>query len=160
MPRQALPIWNATGYNACGESNVSILQVTSIEPISEFSFTISDLDVDFMNMSQDGDSYLWDFGDGNISDLENPSHSYSESGTYTVSLTTTSIQCESVTETQEITVLIPPTPYFQFIAVGDCIPLIVQFEDLSEGEVDSYEWTFEGGNRPPFGIPPGLPSSE
>lgn len=133
---------NYQNFNGCDST---LFLTVYQEPISEFSFTISDLDVDFMNMSQNGDSYLWDFGDGNISDLDNPSHSYSEPGTYTVSLTTTSIQCESVTTTQEITVLIPPTPNFQFIAVGDCIPLIVQFEDLSEGEVESYFWTFEGG---------------
>ena len=31
--------------------------------------------------------YEWDFGDGNTSSLENPTHSYDEDGTYTVTLT-------------------------------------------------------------------------
>ncbi|MCG8670047.1 MAG: choice-of-anchor J domain-containing protein [Pseudomonadales bacterium] len=34
-------------------------------------------------------SYLWNFGDGNTSIDENPSHSYTSAGTYTVSLTVT-----------------------------------------------------------------------
>lgn len=34
-------------------------------------------------------SWLWNFGDGNQSTLQNPTHTYTSSGTYTVSLTTT-----------------------------------------------------------------------
>lgn len=34
-------------------------------------------------------SWLWDFGDGNQSTAQNPTHTYTTSGTYTVTLTTT-----------------------------------------------------------------------
>lgn len=34
-------------------------------------------------------SYLWDFGDGNTSELENPTHTYTDAGAYTVCLTIT-----------------------------------------------------------------------
>ncbi len=48
------------------------------------------------NGSNDSDgtieSYLWDFGDGNISILANPSHNYSQTGQYTVTLTVTDNQ--------------------------------------------------------------------
>jgi len=33
------------------------------------------------------DIWLWEFGDGDISDLQNPPHIYSKEGQYTVSLT-------------------------------------------------------------------------
>ena len=48
------------------------------------------LTVEFTNTST-GDSltYLWDFGDGNTSTQQNPSHEYSVAGNYTVTLTTT-----------------------------------------------------------------------
>jgi len=36
-----------------------------------------------------GTSYLWDFGDGTTSTLENPSHTYAADGSHTVSLTVT-----------------------------------------------------------------------
>jgi PKD repeat protein len=43
--------------------------------------------VNFINNSIDGDSYLWDFGDGNSSTDENPIHTYNEPGFYNVTLT-------------------------------------------------------------------------
>jgi len=43
-------------------------------------------------------SWLWDFGDGNTSALQNPSHTYATSGTFNVQLTVTDINgCSDVT---------------------------------------------------------------
>ena len=42
--------------------------------------------VDFTNTSYYSNAYYWDFGDGNTSTSTNPSHTYSNYGTYTVSL--------------------------------------------------------------------------
>ncbi len=47
--------------------------------------------VDFLDMSAGNlDSYSWDFGDGSTSSLRDPSHTYSNPGLYSVSLTVTS----------------------------------------------------------------------
>ena len=40
----------------------------------------------FVNQSIGADSYHWDFGDGNSSCEDAPSHTYSTAGTYTVKL--------------------------------------------------------------------------
>ena len=45
------------------------------------------LTVDFTNNSLYADTYQWDFGDGGQSNLENPTYTYFEAGTYTVTLT-------------------------------------------------------------------------
>lgn len=45
----------------------------------EFSFT-------YTGTAGTPDSYLWNFGDGNTSTEQNPTHTYTEDGTYTVSL--------------------------------------------------------------------------
>ena len=56
---------------------------------ADFSYSATKLKVDFTNLSSgDADSYLWDFDDGFISNNENPSHTFSASGTYQVTLTT------------------------------------------------------------------------
>lgn len=47
-------------------------------------------DVFFQDMSMNGaTSWLWDFGDGNVSSLQHPSHSYVGNGVYTVQLIST-----------------------------------------------------------------------
>lgn len=41
----------------------------------------------FANCSQKAETYLWDFGDGNTSILENPTHHFSDAGSFTIQLT-------------------------------------------------------------------------
>jgi len=42
--------------------------------------------ISFTNTSTNANKYVWDFGDGNISKIANPQHSYTQSGYYTVKL--------------------------------------------------------------------------
>jgi len=62
-------------------------------PIANFNYTMSgncdSTVVSFADTSIDGDTYLWNFGDGNNSNLTNPSHTYYNTGVYNVSLTVT-----------------------------------------------------------------------
>ncbi|MCB9175449.1 MAG: T9SS type A sorting domain-containing protein [Flavobacteriales bacterium] len=62
-------------------------------PIANFNYTMSgncdSTVVSFADNSIDGDTYLWNFGDGNNSNLTNPSHTYYNTGVYNVSLTVT-----------------------------------------------------------------------
>lgn len=52
------------------------------DPNNPFSFT-------FVNESINAETYAWEFGDGNTSTQESPSHTYSAEGDYTVELTAT-----------------------------------------------------------------------
>ncbi|PKV51638.1 putative secreted protein (Por secretion system target) [Aquimarina sp. MAR_2010_214] len=59
-------------------------------PLSDFEATKNCFVIDFRSTSTNRiNSYLWDFGDGNTSTNENPTHTYATNGNYTVSLTTT-----------------------------------------------------------------------
>lgn len=64
-------------------------------PIADFSYSAmqhcDSAVITFVDNSMDGDEYLWDFGDGNTSNLANPTHTYYTPDTYQVSLTVTDI---------------------------------------------------------------------
>lgn len=73
------------------ESNEIVKQVTVIDPSAapEASFTssVNYLEVAFTNTSANATTYEWDFGDGiGTSQSENPTYTYSEPGTYMVTL--------------------------------------------------------------------------
>jgi len=63
------------------------------DPVANFSYSASDLNVVFAETSSDSDgtivSWWWNFGDGITSAQRNPSHTYSVDGNYAVSLTVT-----------------------------------------------------------------------
>ena len=85
-----------TDANGCTDSSPSIEIIGA--PTAGFDTSVTDLQVAFTNQSTFGDTYSWDFGDGNTSTAENPTHTYNLSGVYTVTLTTTNA-CGSTTST-------------------------------------------------------------
>ncbi len=66
---------------------------TNQPPSASFTHTTSGLTANFTDTSTDFDgtivSWNWDFGDGGTSTAQNPSHTYAESGAYTVILIVT-----------------------------------------------------------------------
>ncbi len=63
--------------------------IDKYDPIAGFNHTNTNEIFTFINTSQNGISYLWDFGDGNTATQENPTHTYSSTGDFTVTLTIT-----------------------------------------------------------------------
>lgn len=59
--------------------------------------------IQFSNFSSNGDTYEWDFGDGNSSTDETPRHTYDKEGSYEVELTVTN-KCGSHTAKKTINV--------------------------------------------------------
>lgn len=56
-------------------------------PKAAFTFEVDGLEVVFTDTSTKKPTrWLWDFGDGTTSTLQNPTHTYAESGDYTVTL--------------------------------------------------------------------------
>lgn len=60
--------------------------VTAIFSTPQTSFCTTNTPISFVNSSLNATSYLWDFGDGTTSVEQNPTHTYANEGTYTVSL--------------------------------------------------------------------------
>ncbi len=141
--------------DACGSSDSAgvTIHVYSLPPAGALADSIQGcvpLTVHFIEVNPDsGQSYLWNFGDqSNLSLAKNPTHTYTSPGTYTVTLTVTSIHgCKTVvTYTNMINVY--PIPNAQFIWNPDYITEVypfVQFENQST-LANSYMWFFGDGD--------------
>lgn len=74
-------------------------------PTANFTTQVADLNVTFTNTSQNATTYAWDFGDGTTSSVVDPTHEYTQPGSYQVKLTSTNA-CRSVEKiTKVLTVL-------------------------------------------------------
>ena len=59
--------------NACQEDEVFENEIVEgAEPSADFSGSSGSLEVNFTNLSEDGDSYYWEFGDGGSSSENSP----------------------------------------------------------------------------------------
>lgn len=59
--------------------------------------------IQFINESKRGESYFWEFGDGGISTLTDPQHTFENAGVYSVTLTATAEPGEAY-NTERITI--------------------------------------------------------
>jgi gliding motility-associated-like protein len=89
-------------------------------------------------------NWAWNFGDGNTSNAQNPTYSYANPGTYTVSLTVTSNGGCTSSDSVAITVNAPPVA--NFVAQSTCLNTPTNFTDVSTGSINSWQWTFGDGN--------------
>jgi PKD repeat protein len=88
------------------------------------------------------DSYLWELGDGSSSAEENPSHTYSSPGTYSINLT---VSKGGGSKTCEGTVTIKPLPDCSWTSNAPvCNGTSVQFDGPTG--MDSYNWCFGDGS--------------
>jgi gliding motility-associated-like protein len=104
------------------------------------------LEVSFTNQTPgDANTYLWIFGNGNVSDEENPpSQTYSADGDYVISLTATDAFGCSSTVTSSVKVGEPNANFL--IPDTVCVGEAVQVQNLSGAGV--YNWDF-GPNASP-----------
>lgn len=78
--------WKVQG-ETCMSARVPVTAfINSALPDAQFNFSINSNTVTFTDQSTDGAAYMWDFGDGNTSTDQNPIHTYTNNGTYSVKL--------------------------------------------------------------------------
>ncbi|MFA5781396.1 MAG: PKD domain-containing protein, partial [Bacteroidales bacterium] len=82
-----------------------IVTITSNQPVAGFGYINNDLTVNFLDSSANATSYTWEFGDGGSSTLQNPVHTYTSNGTYTVTLIANNV-CGSDTMSSLVTILL------------------------------------------------------
>lgn len=91
--------------------------------------------------------HFWDFGDGRTSSIENPlPHVYEEPGDYTIKLYLEENNCESMDSVHIYIQPIAPIAGFSFDPGKGCVPLTVNFTNLTQyGDPESYRWYFGEG---------------
>ncbi len=83
----------------------TIFIATSPNPTAMFTVSGSSPTFTFTDNSTNASTWAWTFGDGNTSNIASPTHTYSTSGTYTVTLIVTNA-CGADTATETVTVLV------------------------------------------------------
>lgn len=80
----------ATFFQGIADNTVNdsleVWNIGRFEPEADFSYIAEGLQYNFQHEASNAETFTWDFGDGNTSELPAPFHEYSGEGDYTVSL--------------------------------------------------------------------------
>lgn len=145
-------IYNVTLYNTYARCSDSITKQITVLPTPAVDFTADKqytckgpFTVTFSDASPNAVAWLWNFGDGNTSTLQNPAHTYNANGQYNVTLRiTTSFGCEATIIKNQFIRIEKPVVNISNIPNGGCIPFT--FEPVHNvttiDPVVSYFWDF------------------
>jgi len=122
-----------------------------LAPEADFVADVTDgcipLTVEFTDLSfGDVTSWYWEFGDGETSTDQHPTHVYMDAGLYSVTLTATGpAGSDDYTRVDYIDVLQVPIPDFTASVTSGPAPLTVDFTDLSQYDPIYFSWNFGDG---------------
>ena len=143
-----LKCWGSTG---CSKSELKsgIVSVSNSRALFAANPRVGcpPLNVNFTNFSTGNQlTYFWDFGDGTTSTQQLPSHTYTTSGTFTVTLLVTdSSGCtNTLTKQAYVQTVNPAAGYIPPPPTSGCAPLTAQFTDASVGSI-GWLWDFGDG---------------
>jgi PKD repeat protein/Zn-dependent protease len=129
------------GYISVGDPpkvNFSVSSATGILPLT---VTFTD------RTSGSPRSWIWDFGDGSASTVQNPTHTYTKPGTYTVTVSSANeFGTGRITRSGLITTGIVPGAEFAVGPQEGDPPLTVSFHDFSSGTPLAWLWDFGDGS--------------
>jgi PKD repeat protein len=146
-----------TDDDGATDIHTDTITVTNVGPTADFAYspispTTADI-VSFTDISTDSDgtivSWDWDFGDGNSSTAQHPTHQY-DGGTYIITLIVTDDDGATDTYADSVTVTnAPPVADFSYLPIEPSILDTVNFTDLSfdiDGVIVSWDWDFGDGD--------------
>ena len=112
----------ASGLTAATSSAFNVTALPNQPPVAAFNSSCTQLSCSFTSTSSDPDgtiaSYAWTFGDGGTATTQNPSHTYTAGGTFTVTLTVTDNQGATGNVSHTVTVAPPPPNQPPVVSAG------------------------------------------
>ncbi|RYE16300.1 MAG: PKD domain-containing protein, partial [Sphingobacteriales bacterium] len=143
-----------TGY--FGNCQDSLVKTITVSPRANIHFSSNDTagctaphTVSFNNSSTGAVSYSWNFGDGNASNVANPSHIYTATGNYTVTLIATNANgCSDTLVKTNFIKIQPPQVSINNLTQRGCAPFSWTFSSTvnSVEPIASYLWNFGDGS--------------
>ena len=148
-----------TDVNGCQslatENNlIDVYKVPAASFIADIPFSCNPTElVTFINSTLGSAIYTWDFGDGTMSNLTNPSHNYTP-GIYSVSLLAKVGTCiDTLVQTNYIEVGAELVSDFMADVNSGCEGMQVNFTDITTNSPDSWLWDFGDGTISSFQNP-------
>jgi gliding motility-associated-like protein len=140
-------------FGSCSDTAYKAVTVFN-NPVSTFMASPvtsckAPLTVKFNDLSSGATFYKWDFGDGNTSSLPNPTHTYTSTGNFTVTLIVTNItSCSDTLRKVNLVQIIPPKAAIDNLPISSCAPLSWTFSSTvnTSDPVISYQWDFGDGS--------------
>jgi PKD repeat protein len=147
-----LTVSNENG-TASKVSTITVLEKAApVLPVANFTSNVSEgyapLSVQFTDLSENAESFNWEFGDGANSTEQSPMHTYSTAGIYTVNLTVSN-ENGTASRLAIITVkkqpVVSPIADFKSDTMTGSVPLTIQLMDISKYAA-GWNWNFGDGN--------------
>lgn len=93
-------------------------------------------------------NYSWDFGDGTQATTSSVNHNYLNSGSYNVTLILSDTSKCNLKDTFNTRIVIPPLVDLKIVPndTQGCVPLTVQFNNLTSYTAGDYKWYFGDGD--------------
>ncbi len=153
---RGIPYWVRTNPQRSGRTrNITALPAPPIDFVADRTRQLTDTNIGFTLLAPNTQvaSVLWDFGDGETSDVLGPSHEYAAEGLYTVSVTVTDINGVTVVVAKQDYIEIEGIPLADFFAQPLVAPVgaTISFFDLSigTGNFAPTGWTWDFGDARP-----------
>lgn len=153
-----LIVHNAVGADAIEKDNyITVFAYPTPNFTSNYTLACAPADIQFTDESQPGQgsitSWNWDFGDGGTSTSENPSHTYTQTGYYTINLkVANSNGCSNssgIARYLRIVGSVQPNFAFNQSSTSCAAPFTGQLLNQSAGPGNlSYTWTMNNGATP------------
>lgn len=141
-----------SNFNACSDSVIKNIRVL---PSPAIDFSASDsaacrapFSVTFTDLTPGSASWLWDFGDGTTSYLQNPTHTFTAEGEYNIKLAVNSAAGCRESQTKPAFIKVhKPRITIDTKEGGGCLPYSFTpypFVNAPDG-IDSFRWDFGNG---------------
>jgi len=114
------------------------------------------LTVTFTSAAVGASAYFWEFGDGQTSTLANPTHTYTSTGAFPVTLVVTSVNgCTDTLRRDSFIRIFPPQISMAGLPLSGCAPLTISpvATVVSHQQPASWSWSFGDGNTSPSATP-------